>query len=363
MDLIEAQLRLARARGLTAGALQRVSATTPSDEPIRDLTWLCRHSGLVRQALLRVDRARVAADRRWLERERIVLLDVTSPRYPPQLASTPQAPRVLYCRGSVDALGSAQLAIVGSRLPTTPGALIAREFAGQLAGAGLTITSGLALGIDAAAHQGALSASGRTIAVLGCGLDTIYPAEHRELAARIAATGAVVSEFPPGTAPRTSHFPRRNRIISGLSQGLLVVEAALGSGSLITAQCATRQGRPVFAIPGSIRNRMVGGCHQLIRAGAKLVERPADILEELPLNASKQMLMAFQDGYSEGSPRGAVLDKEYEILLDAVGFEPAGLDQLVERTGLPSQSVASMLLILELEGVVGRQADGRYMHL
>ncbi|HWW19770.1 MAG TPA: DNA-processing protein DprA [Steroidobacteraceae bacterium] len=362
MDLIEAQLRLGRARGLTARSVQALLGSFGEQRP-HDLLALCERSSLARAALLRVDRARIDADRRWLQRQAITLLDIASPDYPPQLLLIGDPPRLLYCSGRIDALRRTQLAMVGSRRPTMPGALTAREFAGELSLAGLTITSGLALGIDAASHEGALTAGGLTIAVLGSGLDDIYPAEHRALAARIASSGAVISEFPPGTAPRHCHFPRRNRIISGLSRALLVIEAALGSGSLTSARSALTQGRQVFAVPGSIRNPLAHGCHELIRGGAKLIERPAQILEELHFIAPKQMLMTFQQGARERVPSRAKLDKEYEILLDAVGFEAASLDMLVDRTGLPSQSVASMLLILELEGAVGRQADGQYVCL
>jgi DNA processing protein len=362
MDLIEAQLRLGRASGLSARLLQTLLGACGGQRP-HDLLALCERSSLARAALLQVDPARVDSDRRWLERERITLLDITSPGYPPQLLSIRYPPRLLYCRGRSDALSFAQLGIVGSRRPTPPAELTARQFAGQLSLAGLTITSGLALGIDAASHEGALAAGGLSVAVLGSGLDDIYPAKHCALAARVACSGALVSELPPATAPRHSHFPRRNRIISGLSRGVLVVEAAIDSGSLITARSAFDQRRPVFAIPGSIRNPLARGCHQLIRQGAKLIEHPRQILEELQITNPKQMLMAFQEGAPGRAAGPGALDKEYEILLDAVGFEAASLDMLVDRTGLPSQSVASMLLILELEGVVGRQADGQYVRL
>jgi DNA processing protein len=201
------------------------------------------------------------------------------------------------------------------------------------------------------------------VAVLGCGLDVPYPEENSALAARIIDQGALVSEFPPGSPPLREHFPRRNRLISGLSLGVLVVEAARRSGSLITARLATGQGREVFAIPGSIHNPMTRGCHALIRQGAKLVETAADVLEELKIPFTKQDVVD-STGPAPGTvATGRPLDKDYEILLDALGFEPASIDALVERTGLPSPSVASMLLILELEGRVGTQPGGRYVRL
>jgi DNA processing protein len=205
--------------------------------------------------------------------------------------------------------------------------------------------------------------AGQPIAVLGTGIDAIYPRQHRTLAARIAAAGALVSEYPPGSPPIRANFPRRNRIISGLCLGTLVVEAARHSGSLITARLAGEQGREVFAIPGSIHNPLARGCHALIRSGAKLVESADDILSELKFISIKQTLMKPPADLRVGAATAAWLDKDYKILLDALGFEPASLDMLVERTGLPSQSVASMLLFLELEDVVGLHSGGRYLRL
>ncbi|MGH8306270.1 MAG: DNA-processing protein DprA, partial [Steroidobacteraceae bacterium] len=222
--------------------------------------------------------------------------------------------------------------------------------------AGLTVTSGLAVGIDAASHEGALLGGGATIAVCGTGLDRVYPAENSSLAARIRERGALVSEFPPRTAPLRGNFPQRNRIISGLTLGTLVVEAARFSGSLITARLSLDAGREVFAIPGSIHSPLSRGCHQLIKAGAKLVEEAQDVMTELPISFRKEQL-------TDTRPAAAaapVLDKEYEMLLDALGFEPATIDVLVARTELPSGSIASMLLILELEGRVAALPGGRY---
>jgi DNA processing protein len=201
------------------------------------------------------------------------------------------------------------------------------------------------------------------VAVLGCGLDQIYPREHAGLAARISACGAVVSEFPPGTPPLRPNFPRRNRLISGLSLGTLVVEATRRSGSLITARLAAEQGREVFAIPGSIHNPLATGCHALIRNGAKLVERGQDVLDEIGIHRPQQTLTAPREAAAPTAMDRRLLDKEYKILLDALGFEPSSIDSLVERSGLPSQAIASMLLILELEGAVGLQPDGRYVRL
>jgi len=368
------QLALGRAPGLTAQQLRRALSALQGRQDhstgLQALFRQCRSSleslGLAAAAgaaLQAPDRLRIAADRRWVESERVSLIDAAGPLYPPQLAQAAGAPALLYVKGDTRCLATPQLAMVGSRNPTLPGERTARAFASHLSGAGLTITSGLAIGIDAASHEGALQNGGATIAVLGTGIDVIYPRQHRTLAARIAEHGALVSEYPPGSAPIRANFPRRNRIISGLCLGTLVVEAARHSGSLITARLALEQGRELFAIPGSIHNPLARGCHALIRSGAKLVECADDILQELKFSPIKQ--------YVTGAPRDcgascaavARLDKEYKILLDALGFEPASLDMLVDRTGLPSQSVASMLLFLELEDVVGLHSGGRYVRL
>jgi DNA processing protein len=257
--------------------------------------------------------------------------------------------------GDVEALEATQLAMVGARRASPLGRAIAREFAGALTQAGLTITSGLAVGIDSASHEGALAAGGRTLAVLGTGPDRIYPPENIGLAARIRAAGAVVSEFPPRTRAQRQNFPQRNRIISGLSLGTLVVEAARGSGSLITAERAGHQGREVFAVPGSIRNPLSWGCHKLIQEGAHLVTGPEDVLAVLKFSQNNQTVVP--------PVGGAPLDKEYEMLLDALGFEPATIDTLVARSGLSGESLASMLLILELEGRVAPYPGGLYGRL
>ena len=316
-----------------------------------------------RAFLASVDDAAIDADLAWAERSGARIIPCTAAEYPPLLASTVHPPPALYVLGNVAALASPQLAMVGSRDCSASGSSTARAFAEQFAHNGLTVTSGLALGIDAASHEGALSKNGLTIAVCGCGLDIVYPRRNAALAARIRASGAIVSEFPPRTPPLRPHFPQRNRVISGLSLGTLVVEAALTSGSLITAEHALDQGREVFAIPGSIHNRLSHGCHKLIREGARLVESAAEVVSELEIFLNAQSL-------AKGSeePPGAVggppaLDKEYEILLDALGFEPASIDLLVARTGIPGASVASMLLILELQGRIAPHAGGRYGRL
>jgi DNA processing protein len=374
MDALALQLLLGRAPDLSAqrlrAALERIGVEPRGPQALAALcgerTALLRSLGLPPAAsawLHAPDEALIEADRAWITRERIGLLDALSAPYPPLLAQIPAAPALLYVQGELATLSSEQLAIVGARRPSRPARLLAVQFARALAERGLTITSGLALGIDSAGHEGALAAGGRTIAVLGAGLDRIYPRQHRSLAERIAAHGALVSEFPRGTPPLRSNFPRRNRIISGLCRGTLVVEAAPQSGSLITAQFAADQGREVFAIPGSIQNPLTRGCHSLIRSGATLVESPQDIFDEIGICDIEQSDRRRVALPQNPAVRAATLDKGHKILLDAMGFEPASVDALVQRTGLPSQAVASMLLILELEGAIGPHDGGRYVRL
>lgn len=312
--------------------------------------------------LVAPDEALITSDLRWLDASGAFLIAATSAGYPPLLRESPDAPSVLYVRGDASVLREPQLAMVGSRNPTAGGKSTAREFASFFARAGIIITSGLALGIDAACHEGALEA-GSTIAVLGCGLDQIYPFENRALAERIATTGALVSEFPPGTPPLRANFPQRNRIIAGLSLGTLVVEAARRSGSLITARLAGVAGREVFAIPGSIHNPCSRGCHELIRAGAKLVECAEDVLVELKISLVDQLVASGPGAPPHPLDGPPALDKEYKILLDALAFEPASVDSLIERTGMNSESIASMLLILELDGHVAPHPGGRYSRM
>jgi DNA processing protein len=359
MDEIRARALLARLPGLSAAQLRSMIAAS-GGEPASALTPRAMNAPdlppAARDFLRSPDEAALDADLEWLRLSGARILLCTDPEYPPLLAESSGAPATLYVLGSLPALASPQLAMVGSRSPTAAGRETAREFAAYFARGGLTVTSGLALGIDAASHEGALAAGGLTVAVCGTGLDRVYPAENAPLAERIREHGALVSEFPPRTAPLPQHFPRRNRIISGLSLGTLVVEAARKSGSLITARLAVEQGREVFAIPGSIHSPVSRGCHQLIREGAKLVEEAADVLAELPISLPKETLTA-----ERSLPLGdGELDKEYEMLLDALGFEPATIDVLVARTRLGVESVASMLLILELKGRVAALPGGRY---
>jgi DNA processing protein len=311
----------------------------------------------LRAYLRRPDWDGVEADLAWADDAQRYIIPITDPRYPPLLAGIADPPVVLFVLGDLGLLNQPQLAMVGSRNPTPSGAETAYAFARHLAGAGLVITSGLALGVDAASHRGALDAPGQTIAVAGTGLDRVYPARHQRLAHAIADQGALVSEFPPGTPPLRSHFPRRNRIISGLSTGTLVVEAALGSGSLITARTAVEQGREVFAIPGSIHNPLARGCHRLIRDGAKLVETASDILEEL----APQLRAALAEPRTDASSPDVELDPVARRLLESLDQAPTAVDLLVERSGLTAETVSSMLLVLELQGYVTSAPGGHYI--
>jgi DNA processing protein len=366
MDDPKRWLALAHAPGLHAGQVQDWLAQGASPA---DLTRESRPAlaalGLGKaaiQALLLPDHAAIEIDVGWLQAAaNRTLVTWGSAEYPPLLAQIPDAPLVLYVEGDVMALCLPQLAVVGSRNPTALGRDTATQFAQHLAQAGLAITSGLALGIDAAAHRGALQAGAPTVAVVGRGLDAVYPRENTALAQEIVERqGAVVTDLPIGTPPLKHNFPRRNRILSGLSVGTLVVEAALQSGSLITARLAADHGREVFAIPGSIHNPMVRGCHRLLRQGARLVESVDDIFAELEPIIGEIRRIAQENACAGPDLHPRSLDKEYEILLDALGFEPAGLDILVVRTGLKAGAVASMLLILELEGRVQQQPGGRF---
>ncbi len=300
-------------------------------------------------------------DLKWLEAPNHTIIAADSDDFPELLQQIPGPPTHLYVIGNKDALHLPALAIVGSRNPTSGGRQNAYDFAHHLARCGFCIVSGLAQGIDTAAHEGALDAGATTVAFLGHGIDRVYPARNRELAHRIAVQGALCSEYPLGSPPRREHFPQRNRLISGLSLGTLVVEAANRSGSLISARLASEQGREVFAIPGSIHNPLSRGCHRLIKQGAKLVESADDIVSELgPLVGH---LMQSAEIPAENAAATSHYDSEYEVLLSTLSYDPASADQLAEHSGLTIDQVSSMLLILELEGKIQVQAGGRYSRL
>jgi DNA processing protein len=355
-------LALIRAPGL--GAAQAARLLQQFGEP-RDLfnastaTW--KAAGIPASlfaGLREPDQAGVEQDLRWLAGERRHLVTWNDPRYPEALREIVHAPPALFCQGDPALLARPQLAIVGARSATPQGRETAEGFAAELTRRGLLVTSGLAQGVDAAAHRGALAAGGATVAVCATGLDRVYPARHRELAHEISARGLLVSEFPTGTPPLADHFPRRNRLISGLALGVLVVEAAPQSGSLITARFALEQGREVFAIPGSIHSPMSRGPHRLIRQGAKLTEHVDDILEELaPLAAG------VVPGPRRESEEAPALDATQQQVLEALGFEATPFDRLVERLGLPVASLSAALLALELGGCVAAAPGGAWQRL
>jgi DNA processing protein len=284
----------------------------------------------------------------WLEQPGRSLVTWAEASYPAQLLQVADPPPILYVHGDPELLSRASLAIVGSRNATPQGKANAEQFGRALSRAGVAIVSGLALGIDASAHRGALQGEGGTIAVLGTGADIVYPRANAALALEIAARGALVSEFPLGAPPAADHFPRRNRVISALARGCLVIEAALASGSLITARLAVEQGRDVFALPGSIHSPVSRGCHALIKQGAKLVESAADVLCELGLPAADLVPQISSD------KRG---------LIQYMGFDPCDMESLARRSGLTAEAVSAMLLQLELEGRVGSLPGGLYQRI
>ena len=312
--------------------------------------------------------ALIERTRAWIREAGNHVVTLADARYPAALLETADPPTLLYVKGDVDLLGRSLLAIVGSRNATAQGVVDARRFAEALAIAGHTIVSGLALGIDAAAHEGGLAADARgdssrgsTIAVIGTGADIVYPAAHRSLAHRIAESGAIVSELPLGTTATAHQFPRRNRIIAGLSRGVLVMEAAARSGSLITARLAAEAGRDVFAVPGSIHSPLAKGCHQLIRQGAKLVESIDDILDEWQ-GATGRVPASARSARSAGvDPPSA--STEDDPLAAALGFDPVSMDTLAERSGFAPGRLATLLLDLELSGRAMRLPGGRFQRI
>ncbi len=295
----------------------------------------------------------------WLEHDAHFLVGFGSSGYPEMLTQIPGPPLVLYVNGDIGTLHLPSLAIVGSRNPTRGGIRNAVEFSAYLAKSGFSIVSGLALGIDTAAHRGALQAKGRTVAILGHGIDRVYPAANRELAHAVSACGALVSEYPLGAAPDSRHFPERNRLISGLSLGTVVVEAARRSGSLITARLAAEQGREVFALPGSIHNPLARGCHELIRQGAKLTETAPDIVAELaPLTDHLRQIVMKSKPMATPSLNG---DDDYAQLRNSLSYDPTAINELQNQSGLTIEQLSSMLLILELHGEVESMSGGRYV--
>lgn len=369
MQQFDAWLTLIHVDKLGPVTLQKLFAHFHSAENIlqasRSELQALKISNAIIEGIHTPNKDAVQRDLAWLEHENHHLLTIQDPAYPTLLKQISDPPCVLYLLGkpelATSLLSDPQLGIVGSRNASAYGKEIATSFAQKLANSGLVITSGLASGIDGAAHRGALLFEiGTTIAVAACGLNRVYPAEHRKLAEEISQRGLIISEFPIDTSPMPGHFPRRNRIISGLSLGTLVVEASVKSGSLITARLAIDQCREVFAIPGSIHNPLSKGGHSLIRNGAKLVETVEDILEELNHQIDPDSLNNRHELVTN-SEQKSVLDPQHEKILNSMGHEPISIDTLIERSGLGVEIVSSILLILELNDQVSHHGNGIYI--
>jgi DNA processing protein len=364
-DELAGWLRLALTHPLGSGGARKLLATFGLPQQVfqQDTAGLAQVVGVARAEALRKPpegfEQQLDATLQWLQQDtaRRQVVTLGDPDYPEALLTMEDPPLMLYRLGMLATAPQRALAVVGSRNPTPQGLQNARRFSKAFGEAGVTVVSGMALGIDGAAHEGAMDGAVvdavATIAVVGTGLDRVYPKQHLALAHRIAERGMIVSEYPLGTPPLQQNFPRRNRLIAGLSQGTLVVEAALQSGSLITARLASEQGKEVFAIPGSIHSPHARGCHALLRQGAKLVESAQDVLEDLKL-----VLPAAASVTPLEEPEG-----EDHPLLEALGFDPMGLDALVARTGLPTSQLQAQLLELELAGHVARLPGGRFQRI
>jgi len=320
-------------------------------------------------AISNPDEVQIESGLQWLSQPNHHLLCWDDDAYPVLLRRISNPPAALFIDGDPGCLWQPQIAVIGSRNPTAGGLDHARDFASTLARQGMTITSGLASGIDTAAHVAALDAGALTIAVNGTGLDQVYPASSRAVAGRIRSQGAMISELPLGSPPKRQHFPSRNRIISGLSLAVLVIEAGLNSGTLITARKAAEQGRDVFALPGSLNNPMAKGCHRLIREGARLVETVADIMQELgPVAAELQMEIRQRLDLVDDAPEKTVKtaqslldDTDYRTVWDLMGYDPKPMDVIIEQSGLSAREISSMLLMMELKGMVIKHGNGRYV--
>ena len=352
-------LQLTLTPGLGAAAIRGMLRQfgLPENVLSRTRSELARHATPAALDALQSDEVASAVGRaiKWLDAPQHSIITLADTRYPRGLLEIPDPPVLLYAVGRPELLQNAALAVVGSRNASTQGESNAESFARAFSEAGLTIVSGLAVGIDAAAHRGGLAGSGSTIAVLGTGIDIVYPRRNAELSRRIVEQGLLISEFPLGSAPAAYNFPRRNRLISGLSRGCLVVEAALASGSLITARSAADQGREVFAIPGSIHSPLYKGCHALIKAGAKLVESADDVLAELS---------GFRPSGFASTTRSTPADEANEAgLLARMGHDPVDIDSLCSAAGMSPEQVSAELLRLELDGRVTALPGGLYQRL
>jgi len=374
MDDLSYWLALQKASGIASGTLNQLIQHFPdpevlfnSPDALNTLEITAARRKALQKAIHQPDWENVDKQLQWAQADENHILLLNQSDYPNLLKQIHTPPAILFIKGQRPVINTIQLAMVGSRNPTIDGHETARQFAHYLAQNGMVISSGMALGIDAQSHYGALQAGGKSIAVAGTGLDRIYPARHKELAWQLIEQGAIVSEYPLGTGPMKYHFPQRNRIISGLSVGTLVVEAALKSGSLITAKTALEQGREVFAIPGSIHNPLAHGCHQLIKSGAKLVEKAEDILEEL----TSLMLFSLLDsnnipGSSASNTTNnaasqkniSLLPKIQQQILQQIGFNPVAVDTIISRSGLSAADINANLVLLEVDDFIQTHPGG-----
>jgi DNA processing protein len=339
----EAVFQATPAELMSRGGLSRQTAEVLQGKPDRDTA------------------RRIDHELRAVERLRLTVLTCVEASYPARLLTIPDPPPLLYLSGSLTEADRHAVAVVGSRRATPAGRAVTEQLSRELAGAGFTVVSGLARGVDAAAHRGAVAAEGRTLAVLGCGIDRTYPAEHKKLREAVEAHGAVLSECPIGAPPHSHHFPKRNRIISGLSLGVLVTEAAVESGSLITARLAAEQGREVFAVPGPITSDYSRGPHGLIRQGAKLVERVEDILEELLPQLDEAMRARLKIRMPAPIPSQRAPGPQETLICEQLSFEPIHIEDLIQRTGLAASDVQATMLVLELDGRVKQLPGHQYI--
>jgi len=376
---LAAWLQLSMAPGLNPAALRRLLAAFGLPEAVVSQSFAALAEA-TNEATAKAVLAPPPADfpaqldavRAWRESPGNALVTLDDPAYPPLLLTMPDPPPLLYVKGRIELLHARSVAVVGSRSATPQGIEDATRFARAFSDAGLAVVSGLASGVDGAAHRGALQGSGSTVAVIGTGADLVYPSSHHALAHQIAAQGAIMSEWPLGTPARSANFPQRNRLIAGLVRGVLVVEAAMRSGSLITARFANEMGRDVFAIPGSIHASLARGCHRMIKQGAKLVETPEEVLEELgfaaqppaaePAKVPRLRTAANTSAAGDARPeRETPASAEASRLLDALGHAPTTLEILAERTDMDDTLLQSTLLRLELAGELCALPGGRYV--
>ena len=372
MDAINAWLLITRTKGLGIQKIKQLLSYYTCIENVfseRSFPAHLKLSQSIVNALINPDLKSIEHDLNWLEKANNHILSFDDALYPPLLKKTDSPPPLLFITGNPECLLTPQLAVVGSRNASTVGLKNTRSFCYSLAKGGLTITSGMALGVDGMAHKAAIDAQGQTVAVMGTGLDSVYPSKHKELAHEIAKNGALVSEFHTNTKPHSYNFPRRNRIICGLSLGTLVMEASIKSGTLITARQTMEINRPVMAIPGSIHSPMARGCHFLIKQGAKLVESADEIVEELaPLAQSlslqlKETLKTLGEKTDKSTKTEEKFDNEHLLVLENIQYEATPLEEIIRKSGLTAQDIASILLILELEDKINTLPGACYVRV